>query len=108
MKGSVEFSVIFLMGCFMLAILIQFAGVISDIHRGHQYLDYVLHLTDNYDGNLTQVHEHVSSNFICKSCQYSHTKVDNRYEIEVTFPISISSLYYEEVVHIKGFSHAIE
>ena len=105
MKASVEYALIFLMGCFMMIVLMQFSGVIATIHRGNQYLDYLLHITDNYDGDLLLVAKHNRTQNICRDCEYQHIALDDRYEVEVRFPITLSSLRYKSSVKIYGLTH---
>ena len=108
MKSSVEAGLIFLVSCFMIVILIQFASVIANMHQGHQYLDYLLHLTNNYDGDLSLVRQHDANHQICRQCTYQHHKLDDRYEVVVSFPISIPSIYFEQSLTIRGLSHPVE
>lgn len=108
MKASIEYGLIFLVSCFMIVILLQFASVIANMHQGHQYLDYLLHLTNNYDGDVSLVNQHASNNQICNQCTYQHHRIDDRYEIVVSFPISIPSIYFEQTLTIRGLTHPIE
>ncbi|NLW15842.1 MAG: hypothetical protein GX038_06280 [Erysipelothrix sp.] len=108
MKASIEYSLIFLTGCFMLTLLIQFTSVAANIHKGHLFLNYVTHLTENYDGNLNDVNAHVESTTICDSCTYTHSLIDDRYEINVSFPINISVISYRSKMNITGITSSFE
>lgn len=108
MKAAIEYGLIFLTGCFMLSILIQFAGVITQIHKGHLYLNYITHITENYDGDLEDVNNHSASQSICNSCTYTHSKYDDRYEIEVVFPITLPAVSYHSNMRISTFTVPFE
>ena len=108
MKAALEYGLLFLTACFMLSLLIQFTSVVAQVHRAHLYLNYLTHLTENYDGQLVDVRNHASSQTICRECVYSHVSLDDRYQIDVHFPIRIPSIGYKEDVKIVGITTAFE
>lgn len=108
MKAAVEYGLIFLIGCFMLSLLIQFTGVIAQIHKGHLYLNYIMHLTENYDGNLEDVSNHAASNDLCANCTFTHSKMDDRFEIQVSFPIRLQTISFNSRMRITGITSPFE
>ncbi len=92
----------------MLMVLIQFTGVVAQIHKGHLYLNYITHLTENYDGNLLDVNKNAKNQTICGSCTHEHLKNKNRYEIEVLFPLELPILSVQEEMRIHGITVPFE
>ncbi len=108
MKAAIEYTLMFMVGCLLIAIMMQFASVITMIHKGHLYLNYITHLTNNYDGNLMDVSNHSESQKICSSCTYTHSKMDKRYEIEVIFPVDMPVISFASRMRITGITQAFE
>lgn len=92
----------------MISVLIQFTSVIAQIHKGHLFLNYITHLTENYDGNLEDVRKNTENQSLCQVCTYEHSANKNRYEIEVVFPIELPALMYQSEIRIKGITVPFE
>ena len=107
MKLGIEYGVIFLISCFMLTILVQFANVSNQIHRGHLYLDYVVSMVEDYDGDLDLVSIHTDNSTICNDCTTTFSKVNDRYEVEVSLPISIASIGYFSRLKVTGITSVL-
>ena len=108
MKGSIEYAVLFLWSCLMLTLLIQFSNVASRIHTGHLYLNYLINIVEDYDGDIELVKKHISRSSICDYCKAQFNKLENRYEIDVSFPIEIKTVTFLENVNISGITSSFE
>jgi hypothetical protein len=107
MKLGLEYGVIFLISCFMLTILVQFASLSAQIHKGHLFLDYVVSMVEDYDGDLELVNTHMSNSTVCKECTTLYSRVNDRYEVEVSLPISIASIGYFSRIRVTGITSVI-
>lgn len=108
MKGSFEYSLIFLMGCFMLTVLFQTTQMLAQLHQGHLYLDYVVSMTEDYDGDIEKVNLHAKNSLMCKRCYFSHQEKDNRWVVTVNLPLNIPVINFEEELIIRGITSRIE
>lgn len=93
-----------LISSFILIFMIQLTGLIYKLHQGHQFLDYITHLINNYDGQMDLVEEKLKSNRICKICEYQLTYLDNQYEVEVKVPFKFPALDIDQAILMRGLS----
>ena len=107
MKLGIEYGLIFLVSCFMISVMIQFANLSSQIHKGHLFLDYVISMVEDYDGDLELVNQHVNNSPLCKGCTTVYSSVNKRYEVEVSLPISIASVGYFSHIRIVGITSVL-
>lgn len=108
MKASLEYALMFLFGTLLVSLMLQFAAAITKIHQGHLYLNYITHLTENYDGNLFDVTKHAAEQSICTNCSFTHSKLGNHVEIEVIFPVQIPVIGFKSQMRIHGMTQAFE
>jgi len=103
-KASLEYFVLLFLGSFVLVFMIQFTGLIYKVHQGHQFLDYIIHLINNYDGQMDLVEKKLEENRICMACDYRINYLDNQYEVEVSLPFAISAIGIDEEILMRGLS----
>lgn len=108
MKAAIEYSLMFLIGTFIITVILQFTAVVANIHQAHLYLNYMTHITNNYDGDVDDIKNHERQQTICKSCTYTHTQFNDRLEIEVMMPVRVPVLSYNSQMRIKGISQPFE
>lgn len=108
MKASLEYGLIFLTGCFFLTLLIQLTFAFSSVHQGHLYLNYLTHITENYDGRLEDVKTHDQTNSVCPECTYEHKKLGDRYELKVFAPVRIPIIKFDSKMEIYSLTTPFE
>lgn len=104
MKLSVEYVVLFIVSSFFIVLMLQFTNIYARLHQTHSYLDYAIHLVENYDGQMEYVTSHMESYRGCQGCEVEFEKDASRYKVTVHSPLSIPLIGYHDSLNLMGYS----
>ena len=104
MKGAFEFGIIMLFSLPIVVFGLDFMEILMTYNQARQYQNYVVTQIEHQNNLDSIVYELIDDGKkYCGSCKLDINKMNDRYDVRVTFPIDIKLINY----HANGVTHSL-
>lgn len=108
MKGAFELGLVMLFGIPIFVTGLNFVQVMMNYNQARYYQDYAvttIERQNRFDDDIQELIEEKQG--MCKECELHVIREDERYKVEVTFPLNVTLLSYTGTGEVKTYTKQI-